>query len=53
MPTERSADGDVVPDERCTGDVHCIRIGEYVVVFQTVLSEEEFAERFAAFEILN
>jgi hypothetical protein len=53
MPAERSADGDVVPDERCTGEVHCILIGEYVVVFQTVLSEEEFAERFAAFEILN
>jgi len=53
MPAERSANGDVVPDERCAGDVRCIRIGEYVVVFQTVLSEEEFAERFAAFEILN
>ncbi len=53
MPAKRSADGDVVPDERCVGDVRCIRIGEYVVVFETVLSKEEFAERFADFEILN
>jgi hypothetical protein len=42
-----------VPCERCTGDVRCIRVGEYVVVFRTALSEEGFAERFAAFEILN
>jgi len=53
MPIERSADGAIVPCERCTGDVRCIRVGEYVVVFQTALSEERFAERFAAFEILN
>ncbi len=53
MPIERSADGAIALDERCARNVRCIRVGEYVAVFETALSEEEFARRFAVFEILN
>lgn len=53
IPVKASSDGTVTVPERCTGVVRCIRADEFVLIFETTLSERDFAERFSNFEILN